>query len=165
MREYQRAGAACGTSWAAQNADRRRAQQAKERAGRRARTDAEILAARTRLRPGGTKRCVRCIADLPLSLYGEARQTPDGLRAVCKPCDAARSPRARLLVAALPEWEEGNLYQCGYCWAPFEHVDHILPRAKGGTDAPFNLYPACADCNLSKSDRDVAEWYAERFAR
>ncbi len=32
------------------------------------------------------------------------------------------------------------------------HVDHILPKSKGGTDDPLNLQALCADCNLSKSN-------------
>lgn len=33
------------------------------------------------------------------------------------------------------------------------HVDHSVPRAKGGTDHPNNLKPACISCNLEKSDQ------------
>ncbi len=30
------------------------------------------------------------------------------------------------------------------------HVDHSVPRAKGGSDHPNNLFPACISCNLEK---------------
>ncbi len=30
------------------------------------------------------------------------------------------------------------------------HVEHSIPRAKGGTDHLNNLYPACASCNCEK---------------
>lgn len=30
------------------------------------------------------------------------------------------------------------------------HVDHSVPKAKGGTDHVNNLYPACIGCNTSK---------------
>ncbi|SRR5713226_9558272 len=30
------------------------------------------------------------------------------------------------------------------------HVEHSVPRAKGGTDHGNNLYPACISCNLEK---------------
>jgi hypothetical protein len=33
------------------------------------------------------------------------------------------------------------------------HVEHVLPRSRGGTDAPDNLAWACPGCNLRKSDR------------
>ncbi len=29
-------------------------------------------------------------------------------------------------------------------------VEHSIPQAKGGTDHPNNLYPACISCNRSK---------------
>jgi 5-methylcytosine-specific restriction endonuclease McrA len=47
---------------------------------------------------------------------------------------------------------------CAYCDAPAEHLDHVVPISKGGADAPHNLLPACAPCNLSKSDKSLADW-------
>ena len=32
-------------------------------------------------------------------------------------------------------------------------VDHILPKARGGTDAYANLQGLCYDCNQRKADR------------
>lgn len=32
------------------------------------------------------------------------------------------------------------------------HVEHSIPRAVGGTDHRNNLFAACIDCNLEKSD-------------
>ena len=29
-------------------------------------------------------------------------------------------------------------------------VDHVIPVAKGGTDDPSNLVPACGPCNRAK---------------
>lgn len=34
------------------------------------------------------------------------------------------------------------------------HVDHIIPRSKGGADVLDNYQTLCADCNLGKSNRD-----------
>lgn len=48
--------------------------------------------------------------------------------------------------------------QCAYCGRPASHVDHVLPRAKGGTDAIDNLVPACARCNNAKGTKTVEEW-------
>ena len=52
--------------------------------------------------------------------------------------------------------------RCQYCLmhqslqgATF-HVEHILPRAKGGTDELANLTLACPSCNLRKADRTIA---------
>ena len=33
------------------------------------------------------------------------------------------------------------------------HVDHIMPRSKGGTNDPANLRALCAECNWGKADR------------
>jgi 5-methylcytosine-specific restriction endonuclease McrA len=44
---------------------------------------------------------------------------------------------------------------CAYCGAPMEHVDHITPLARGGTNDWFNLTAACQPCNSSKRDRPL----------
>lgn len=44
-------------------------------------------------------------------------------------------------------------YTCRYCRSvdnPLT-VDHVLPAALGGSDAPENLVAACKDCNAGKS--------------
>lgn len=41
------------------------------------------------------------------------------------------------------------------------HVEHSVPRAKGGTDHGNNLYAACISCNLEKdtlTTRTVRAW-------
>lgn len=43
---------------------------------------------------------------------------------------------------------------CAYCGSqPYEHLDHVIALARGGTNWPANLRPACAECNLSKNAR------------
>jgi 5-methylcytosine-specific restriction endonuclease McrA len=39
---------------------------------------------------------------------------------------------------------------CAYCGAPGPEVDHVLARARGGSDHWTNLTPACRDCNGGK---------------
>jgi hypothetical protein len=50
-------------------------------------------------------------------------------------------------------------YRCRYCGASAEtatmHIDHVLPRSKGGRNDAANLVTACADCNLGKADRKI----------
>lgn len=38
------------------------------------------------------------------------------------------------------------------------HVDHIWPRALGGTNDLVNLWTLCATCNLSKGPMHPMEW-------
>jgi HNH endonuclease len=49
--------------------------------------------------------------------------------------------------------------RCEYCHAPQRvsgyryHMEHIIPRGRGGSDALRNRALACATCNLAKGDR------------
>lgn len=59
-------------------------------------------------------------------------------------------------------WERDG-WQCGYCGNHLERkhpdprhdatVDHITPKAAGGTDDPENLISSCRRCNGLKSDK------------
>lgn len=50
-------------------------------------------------------------------------------------------------------------YRCRYCGASAQtatlHIDHVLPKAKGGRDDAANLVTACSDCNHGKTDRKI----------
>lgn len=52
--------------------------------------------------------------------------------------------------------------RCAYCGGPYEHLDHVIPLARGGKHCPANLRPACAPCNLSKKDKLLKDWLASR---
>jgi 5-methylcytosine-specific restriction endonuclease McrA len=43
-------------------------------------------------------------------------------------------------------------------------VDHILPRAKGGTNDLWNLQALCSLCNVQKLDRDAADFHGAHEA-
>lgn len=55
---------------------------------------------------------------------------------------------------------ERDNYTCRYCerkgtkkWDPDRyrwHIDHMLPRSRGGNNHPDNLALACAKCNMAK---------------
>jgi hypothetical protein len=53
-------------------------------------------------------------------------------------------------------------FQCKYCGrSPYVHgavlhVDHVLPRDKGGKDEVENLITSCFDCNLGKGSIDYS---------
>lgn len=52
--------------------------------------------------------------------------------------------------------------KCYWCreWVPkgHRHVDHIIPIAKGGPDAEWNLCCSCQKCNSSKHAKDPGEF-------
>jgi len=52
---------------------------------------------------------------------------------------------------------ERDSYQCQYCGAEANHVDHIIPRCQGGSDDLDNLVAACEHCNCSKGGRTPEE--------
>lgn len=58
-------------------------------------------------------------------------------------------------VEALTELYEGR---CAYCAGEAQTFDHVIPVSKGGKTEPFNMLPACKECNSSKRDRDLLEW-------
>ena len=65
-------------------------------------------------------------------------------------------------------------YTCRYCRSKDNEltIDHVVPVALGGTDAPANLVAACRDCNFGKAssspdaelaaqvDQDAVRWAA-----
>jgi len=38
-------------------------------------------------------------------------------------------------------------------------IDHLIPRSRGGPDIADNAILACRNCNVSKGDKGVYEWY------
>lgn len=59
-------------------------------------------------------------------------------------------------------------HTCQYCGekAPDVtlHVDHVKPKALGGTDGPENLVAACKDCNAGKASTILASEHAQEIA-
>ena len=55
-------------------------------------------------------------------------------------------------------------YTCGYCGRNYSadrsrlSLDHITPRAQGGSNQPTNLVTACDDCNNRKRNRTLGEY-------
>lgn len=60
--------------------------------------------------------------------------------------------------SALIEQRDGG--RCVYCGsAENVHIDHHIPRSRGGTDALSNLLLCCRRCNCSKQDKTPRQWY------
>ncbi|BCL82014.1 HNH endonuclease [Ktedonobacteria bacterium brp13] len=60
----------------------------------------------------------------------------------------------------LEKWER----QCSYCRAkdiPLQ-VEHIVPRAKGGTNCISNLALACEKCNIAKGTQDIKDFLKKK---
>jgi 5-methylcytosine-specific restriction endonuclease McrA len=54
--------------------------------------------------------------------------------------------------------------QCTYCKAenvPLQ-IEHIVPRAKGGSNRISNLCLACEPCNLKKGTQDIAQFLSKK---
>jgi 5-methylcytosine-specific restriction endonuclease McrA len=47
---------------------------------------------------------------------------------------------------------------CFYCGGPSEHIDHVVPVARGGSHSIGNLVGACQRCNQSKGSKFITEW-------
>lgn len=111
--------------------------------------------------PPATLECVLCGVEIDLNartLTGRRRNITVKL---CKRCRTSRSLRHKMPVAVLAK-RDGTA--CGICGDPVDlslrkpdlfspSVDHIIPRARGGSNEPENLQLAHLWCNHVKSDR------------
>lgn len=68
-------------------------------------------------------------------------------------------PKRRAHNEAHPSWKKWD-GACVYCGDFADVLDHVHPVARGGTDDPDNLVPACLFCNLSKRIKSVDEFRA-----
>ena len=50
---------------------------------------------------------------------------------------------------------------CAYCGREYSlfTLDHIIAKSRGGPNRRWNLARCCAQCNGSKSNRDVLPWW------
>lgn len=133
----------------------------------RMRTDEELLHDMLRAHPDGMKLCVgECRTIRPLSEFGMKRHEHDGKQGMCRPCDTARKHGINLS-ELLAYWEELDLWRCDYCGGPFEDIEHVIPRAQGGTDDISNLRPSCANCNRGPGGKFAmtpAQWRPDEEA-
>lgn len=51
---------------------------------------------------------------------------------------------------------------CTYCGAPLElatfHMDHLIPKSRGGSGRRDNLAPSCGPCNVKKGAKTAQEF-------
>jgi len=137
------------------------------------------------------KRCPDCERTLPRTAYQPNRVASDGLQSICRKCAAQRNRewqlknpdkvrkaqravmrrrRARKRQNGTVPYREEDVfaasdYLCVYCGAPAEEIDHFIPIALGGADAPWNVVATCIACNRGpggKFARNPFEFFASR---
>lgn len=136
-----------------------------------------LTASGLRKRGNGHGLCLACADAAPCVQCGGERARGGAGKLVCRPCKRPQAQRDALLrrarkVDAVCEHGPGCVTTsvivgirrdaCFYCGDPAEHADHFEPLAHGGKHCHDNLVPACAPCNLAKSDREPWSWWAAR---
>jgi hypothetical protein len=65
-------------------------------------------------------------------------------------------------------WERDGEH-CVWCsaavWPRDRTVEHLLPRSRGGGDAPHNLLPACRACNRARRSQSAVAYARARAGR
>lgn len=74
----------------------------------------------------------------------------------------------KLAISSVEPNEHNMPYPCGWRELPngdiqqiWFSIDHIIPRAKGGTSDPANLQTLCEECNIAKADSLETEMYSD----
>lgn len=59
---------------------------------------------------------------------------------------------------------ERDAYICAYCQGIATEADHVIPKAKGGTDQLDNLVASCRPCNTRKGSKSLVRvtWFNPR---
>lgn len=70
----------------------------------------------------------------------------------------AKEAQAKQFLVTNKDIKKIMIRPCIYCGAKAEHLDHVIPIAKGGLHSIGNLAPACARCNLTKGAKFVTVW-------
>lgn len=88
------------------------------------------------------------------AVHGWRVNSPEKMKAIYM---RRRARKVKIGGSSTPEQIAGRVAmfggKCWMCGGPYEHLDHVIPVVRGGSDWPANLRPACARCNLSKNDR------------
>ncbi|WP_406717898.1 HNH endonuclease [Streptomyces althioticus] len=122
------------------------------------------------------KRCLPptsggCGQQLIRGDFPRKRSVADQRHPLCRFCQSRRDADRYLMhrLRLADHWEEQGIFNCHICAGDFSeddeiHIDHVWPRARGGTDDVWNMYPAHALCNMSKSDADPWEFLPRTLA-
>jgi hypothetical protein len=123
------------------------------------------VAAQAEVKPAVAKKTLekmRRLGMLETRSRGEYVVDPDILGVARSPSHADAQRRMRMRRArghsTDPQIRARIDFYGGLCWicrsAPYEALDHVKPLARGGSNWPANLRPACQSCNSQKG----AKW-------
>jgi hypothetical protein len=114
------------------------------------------------LKKFGQRRCHLCKFIFPLNndyfYRNYAGKGCSGFGWQCKPCKSENDKKYQKnhFLKDRFEFLKKFNFTCQYCGrkAPevVFHIDHIIPKAKGGKDILENLTLACDECNIGKRD-------------
>jgi hypothetical protein len=136
------------------------------------------------LKSKGLRECSKCREQKPLSQFHRSTSQKDGRSSHCRVCrnqDAAGSIR-RALRKSTGKVDQSLTWRavaardglsCAYCgiltdigdreWNTYgpthPTLDHVVPLASGGNHTFDNACLACGECNLSKSNKTLEDWY------
>ena len=89
----------------------------------------------------------------------EGRSSPDGLAEI-----AALAAEQKIRVMPAIRWQvfQRDNWKCVSCGRNSHngvilHVDHIIPRSRGGLDSLENFQTLCNICNIGKSNKDATD--------
>lgn len=128
--------AAAHRKWVRDNPDRARARNRRWAARHRERTRAKAKAWRM-ANPAGAQ-----------ALWRASKSR----RRAREHCAAGKTTRAKL--QARWDYFGGRCWMCG---GVANSIDHVIPLAKGGSNWPSNLRPACLACNTRKGVRRIRQ--------
>lgn len=116
------------------------------------------------LKKFGKRKCLRCKIIFPLNndnFYHNYAVGMSGFGWYCKDChrENGRKYYGRHYLKDRFEFLKKFNFTCQYCGrkAPevVFHIDHIIPRSKGGNNNLSNLTLACDDCNIGKGNKSL----------
>jgi len=112
--------------------------------------------------PDNKKECKDCKEKKLLKYFTKEKHSKDGFQSYCSRCYRKRSRKKYE-----KWWMENDIdpTTCFYCEKEFvngvyEHLDHFIPKSKGGTNDVSNFRPSCKKCNRDKHTMDPERFLA-----
>lgn len=117
------------------------------------------------LKKFGQRKCLKCKIIFPLNEeyfhHNYSGKGTSGFGWYCKDChrEIGRKYHSTHYLKTRFELLLKFNFTCQYCGrkAPevVFHIDHFLPKSKGGTNELDNLVLACDECNIGKRDKII----------